>query len=218
MVPYRSLDRKLFVATARGAPPLRRLGAPFWERVVSAAGARVLSRFGNDVCDAYLLSESSLFVHDDRALLITCGATPLTAAEHEIRAAIAPAHVATLLCDVGETNQGGIELTMEDLDPGFCAVVDDACRSGDARRVRAALGFDELFPGFAVDEHAFQPPGYSLNALRGAHHCALHITPHPGGSFATLDTSWTGAADDDLVDRLLETVQPRRCRFQQQLY
>lgn len=54
----------------------------FWQGVVELAGAKILSKASNEVCDAYLLSESSLFVWDDRVTMITCGRTTLaTAAE-----------------------------------------------------------------------------------------------------------------------------------------
>jgi len=48
-----------------------------WHKVVEASGARILSEMCNDVCTAYLLSESSLFVYEDRVILITCGRTDL---------------------------------------------------------------------------------------------------------------------------------------------
>ena len=46
-------------------PSLRELGRPFWDEVVRRSRAQVLSVISNDACDAYLLSESSLFVLDD---------------------------------------------------------------------------------------------------------------------------------------------------------
>ena len=44
---------------------------------MQACSATILSTIHNDVCDAYLLSESSLFVWSDHFLLITCGQTKL---------------------------------------------------------------------------------------------------------------------------------------------
>ncbi|MBX9769423.1 MAG: hypothetical protein K2X47_19260 [Bdellovibrionales bacterium] len=63
---------------------LRSFGRPFWQEVVQRAGAQILSSVSNQDCDAYLLSESSLFVYDQRLLMITCGRTNLVAAVQEI--------------------------------------------------------------------------------------------------------------------------------------
>ena len=44
----------------------------------------MLSRISNDDCDAYLLSESSLIVHDRRVTMLTCGRTTLVPAILEL--------------------------------------------------------------------------------------------------------------------------------------
>jgi S-adenosylmethionine decarboxylase len=49
----------------------------FWHRLVDECAAKILSVVENNVCKAFLLSESSLFVWDDRFLIITCGETRL---------------------------------------------------------------------------------------------------------------------------------------------
>ena len=56
---------------------LRKLGRSYWEDIVKKCGAEILSQISNDHLDAYLLSESSLFVWDNRMLMITCGQTVL---------------------------------------------------------------------------------------------------------------------------------------------
>lgn len=58
-------------------PDLRSLGRPFWEEVVARSHATVLSTISSAACDAYLLSESSLFVWSDRFTMLTCGQTRL---------------------------------------------------------------------------------------------------------------------------------------------
>lgn len=58
----------------------RQRPAEFWTALVETAGAKILSKISNEACDAYLLSESSLFVWDDRITLITCGRTTLVRA------------------------------------------------------------------------------------------------------------------------------------------
>jgi len=49
----------------------------FWAELVSKANATILSSVANNSVKAFLLSESSLFVWEDRILLITCGQTTL---------------------------------------------------------------------------------------------------------------------------------------------
>lgn len=49
----------------------------FWEEMVAQCEAKVLSKISNHQVKAYLLSESSLFVWDDRLLILTCGDTML---------------------------------------------------------------------------------------------------------------------------------------------
>lgn len=59
---------------------LRDLGEEFWSQVVRASKAQILSKVSSQECDAYLLSESSLFVWDHRFTMITCGQTTLAQA------------------------------------------------------------------------------------------------------------------------------------------
>ncbi|MCL1126176.1 S-adenosylmethionine decarboxylase proenzyme [Shewanella surugensis] len=59
------------------APSLRQFERFFWEQILSHAGANILSQISNDNCDAYLLSESSLFVWDKQFLMLTCGDSTL---------------------------------------------------------------------------------------------------------------------------------------------
>ena len=59
-----------------------------WDRVVRKAKAGILNRISGDKCDAFLLSESSLFVYDTKMVMITCGQTSLINAVVEIFRAI----------------------------------------------------------------------------------------------------------------------------------
>jgi len=73
-------EKKVELAVVDDHPSLRAFGAPFWHRVVAAAKADVLSTISNQHLDAYLLSESSLFVYDNFVTMITCGRTTLVRA------------------------------------------------------------------------------------------------------------------------------------------
>lgn len=59
----------------RGAPTMRSHSVAAWIDVAAAAGAVVLSHTEEATFDAYVLSESSLFVYDGCVVLITCGQT-----------------------------------------------------------------------------------------------------------------------------------------------
>ena len=70
-------EKKLELALKPGLPSLREKGQPYWDRIVQLSQAQILSCINNSACDAFLLSESSLFVHDDRIIMLTCGRTRL---------------------------------------------------------------------------------------------------------------------------------------------
>ncbi len=82
---FEGSEKKIELIVTPETPSLRSLGRPFWETMVGKAHAEILSSVSNDDCDAYLLSESSLFVWDNHFLMLTCGTTTLVhAATHFI--------------------------------------------------------------------------------------------------------------------------------------
>ncbi|KAH0789909.1 S-adenosylmethionine decarboxylase proenzyme [Histomonas meleagridis] len=56
---------------------LRSVSQSRWQLMLDHAKCKILSSIKNHYCTAYILSESSLFVYDDRVILKTCGQTPL---------------------------------------------------------------------------------------------------------------------------------------------
>lgn len=74
---FEGSEKKVEIVVAPGAPSLRSLGRDYWAELVSRCSASILSEVSNEQLDAYLLSESSLFVWDDRMLMITCGVITL---------------------------------------------------------------------------------------------------------------------------------------------
>lgn len=74
---FEGSEKKVEVITAAEAGSLRKLGKDYWSSVVAKAQAEILATVSNEHCDAYLLSESSLFVWHDRFLMLTCGTTTL---------------------------------------------------------------------------------------------------------------------------------------------
>ncbi len=70
-------EKKLEVILSSPFAGLRENADGRWDRVIKASGSEKISVAATDVMDAYLLSESSLFVWDNRILIITCGQTNL---------------------------------------------------------------------------------------------------------------------------------------------
>ena len=56
---------------------LRAVDRSHWEDMLKIVRCQVLSVISNDECDAYLLSESSMFVYANRLMIKTCGTTML---------------------------------------------------------------------------------------------------------------------------------------------
>jgi len=75
--PFEGTEKKLELIVDPELESLRDFGSVYWTDVVRRAGAEVLSRVSNERCDAYLLSESSLFVFEHRVTMLTCGRTTL---------------------------------------------------------------------------------------------------------------------------------------------
>ena len=74
---FEGSEKKLEIVIKKDAPSLRSFDRKHWNKVVESSRATILSEISNDKMDAYLLSESSLFVSDRRAMMITCGTTTL---------------------------------------------------------------------------------------------------------------------------------------------
>ena len=60
-----------------GSQSLRSLGREEWSELLVAANCSILSVAHNECCDAYVLSESSLFVYRTALMIKTCGTTSL---------------------------------------------------------------------------------------------------------------------------------------------
>lgn len=73
-------EKKFDLCLPAHLPPLRKRSLRFWERLVQASDASIVSSIHSSHCDAHLLSESSLFVFDHRVVMITCGQTALVKA------------------------------------------------------------------------------------------------------------------------------------------
>ncbi len=58
-----------------------------------------------------------------------------------------------------------------------------------ATELRALLKLDQLIPGFEIDDHVFEPFGYSLNAIRGNDYFTIHLTPQKTNSYVSFESN-----------------------------
>ncbi|NOY94220.1 MAG: adenosylmethionine decarboxylase [Deltaproteobacteria bacterium] len=231
-VPFEGPEKKLELVV-RGQPSLRTLSEATWRGVVEAAGACVLSCLRGELVDAYLLSESSLFVWDDRLTMLTCGRTHLVDAVFAMLELFPAESVALLVYErknehfperqpstfvedarllrqhlpgralrfgaehehrvmlYGTTapfapapDDTTLEVLMHGIDPRWLETDFTAAAQHElAHRART------LLPDFRVDEHIFDPAGYSLNAIRGDRYYTIHVTPQRVGSYASFETN-----------------------------
>ena len=94
---FEGTEKKFELVVDSELPSFREHGHSYWTDVARSAGADVLSRLSNDRCNAYLLSESSLFVFDHRVIMMTCGCSSLHNAVLEILDAVPEQRVRTLV-------------------------------------------------------------------------------------------------------------------------
>jgi S-adenosylmethionine decarboxylase len=251
---FEGSEKKVEMVIDPALPSLRGHNEDFWSDIMQRAGATILSRISNPACDAYLLSESSLFVFDHKVLMITCGRTCLPKAVlgllesipsekilfliYERKNEINPREQPTSFFDdmallsnrlPGRAYQFGdqhehhlhlfqldrvydlaskdvtTELLMYDIDP--------AVRKALTAGSRGLIDSRQLLHGFQVDEHYFEPSGYSLNALQDDHYLTIHATPTEQNSYVSLETNHEFGTDGDppiqLIQIMLETFKPQ---------
>ena len=92
---YEGTEKRLFICT-KGLNLLA-FDDSFWIDLVAFAGAEIISNIKNNHANAYLLSESSLFVWENKLLLITCGNTQLVKAALFIQQQLSKEKIKTLI-------------------------------------------------------------------------------------------------------------------------
>ena len=91
---------------------------------------------------------------------------------------------------------------MYDLDPG----VREGFVGGESRATRGARS---LLEGFTLDDHHFDPSGYSLNGIRGDRYFTVHVTPQLEGSYVSFETNFDFRQNPDaLVQRVVDIFRP----------
>jgi len=263
---------------------LRKLERHELDRICRRARCTILSSVSNQFLDAYVLSESSLFVYPYMMVLKTCGTTtllrcvstvielakkigleldwvgysrknfsfpgdqchPHQSFNQEISYLGSHRSLSKKLNGNGYTlgpvtgdhwfvyvadqtlrsanllyTDRVLNIMMFDIDESVAKLFyyDQYCRenedSDDAtRRISfaqtKAAGIDSLCPGALLDSRAFQPCGYSMNAILFHSYYTMHITPEDGSSYASFETNQKMENYTSLVANVVRTFKPKR--------
>lgn len=254
---FEGSEKKLEVVVKPGTPSLRQWPRANWERIVQAANAQILSTVSSDELDAYLLSESSLFVWDERFTMITCGTTTLGEAALETFKKISSAEIDCVIYERKNEYFPQLQITdfYDDIKKIHARIPGRAFRLGNAdehhlfmfhsdrpyrpektdrtlevlmydlqglaadifnrenmtaTQIREATKVDQILKDYKVDDYAFQPYGYSLNAVKGQNYFTIHVTPQEESPYVSFETNEVEAGKaQKVLAAVIEVFRPR---------
>ena len=79
-----------------------------------------------------------------------------------------------------------------------------------ARDMTVKSGIATLVPGATIDDTAFTPCGYSMNAILHDYYSTIHVTPEPECSYASFETNSDMRSYLPLVRNALNVFKPAR--------
>ena len=100
-----------------------------------------------------------------------------------------------------------------DRDSGADSSTGEASPSASRRisnEMTKAAGIDRLVPGATIDPRAFEPCGYSMNAILYNSYSTMHITPEADCSYASFETNQKLASYHSLINNVVRTFKPKR--------
>ncbi|CAM9826433.1 unnamed protein product, partial [Phaeothamnion confervicola] len=255
------------------------------DQICQRAKCTIISRMSNAHLDAYVLSESSLFVYPHKVLIKTCGTTtllrciatllqhaakgmgmqlewvgysrknftfpgdqlfPHSSFEQELAYLRSHAHLSKRLDGAGHVlgpvtgdhwfvyvadkadrpnvaaTDRTINIMMFDMHPEasrglknsrlpfFCYNFLKGERMEDGRAMTEASGIANLVPGAQVDDCAFEPCGYSMNAVHFESYYTIHVTPEDSCSYASFETNNPFKSYRSIVNNVLNVFRPKR--------
>lgn len=246
---FEGSEKKIEIIFSEQSPKLRSLPEKFWEGVVKACGANIVSRVEFSDITSFLLSESSLFLWDHRLVMITCGNTELPRSFFKILKGVSKDYIELLFFqrkneffpqsqksafsqDIkqiqkkvkGQSYQFGFlhdhHFFLFHTDKVYTPKPEDHTleilmydsRSFQAfspqtiKRLKKELLC--VFPGFEIQDHFFNPPGYSVNAVRGSEYYAIHVTPDRPFFYISFETNMRNPSLKETIDRVCHLFRP----------
>ena len=254
---------------------LRSLSRDQLDHLCTLAKCSILTKISSNYIDAYVLSESSLFIYKERYIMKTCGTTTLLRCLNALlqyadelgmeltwcgysrknlqfpEAQLWPhssfgdeikylthhaklqerlkgsAHILgpvtgdhwfvyvadhSLIPDSVTSPTADIERTvnmmMFDMNPEVAQVF--FRENGTAKEMTVKSGIASLVPGATIDETAFEPCGYSMNAILHDAYSTIHVTPEAACSYASFETNTSLPNYTPMVRNVLNVFRPKR--------
>lgn len=254
---FEGSEKKLEIVVKPGTPSLRQWPRAAWEKIVEAANARILSSVSSNDLDAYLLSESSLFVWDERFTMITCGTTTLVEAALKTFEKLTSAEIDCVIYErkneyfpqlqktdffadvkrihgkipgrafrLGNADEHHLfvfhsdrpyrpdptDRTLEVLMYGLQGPAAEMFkrRSASVEQIREATKVHQILKGYQIDDYAFEPFGYSLNAVKGQNYFTIHVTPQDESPYVSFETNEVEAGKGlKVLEAVIEVFRPR---------
>ena len=286
-VCFRQKDKDAPAVTQPGERAgLRKLHQDDLSRICARARCTILSKVSNQYLDAYVLSESSLFVYPYMLVLKTCGTTTLLRCiallidygrqlgleidwvgysrknfnfpgdqsfpHQSFHQELDYLYSHRNLCE--RLDGSGYTLGPVTSDHWFVFVADQTIRSRDievdtdrvlnimmfdidedvadlfqyenyekiegeskedetkriSRDQTLKSGINTLCPGAIIDPRAFEPCGYSMNAILFRSYSTIHITPESGSSYVSFETNQKVSSYKSLISNVIRTFRPKR--------
>lgn len=265
---------------------LRRLPRTDIDKICNKARCTILSSMSNRYLDAYVLSESSLFVYPFLLVLKTCGTTTLLRCiatlidlankvgleidwvgysrknfnfpgdqvfphqsfhqeldylySHRTLSerldgngyTLGPvtgdhwfvfvADHTTRSCSMDIDTDRVLNIMMFDIDENVAKLFSyneyehkaDESKDEEIRRISleqtVKSGIKDLCPGAVIDARAFEPCGYSMNAILFRSYTTIHITPESQSSYASFETNQKVGSYKSLISNVIRTFRPKR--------
>jgi hypothetical protein len=103
-----------------------------------------------------------------------------------------------------------LNMMMFDMDREVADIFFQGTNGLTGKQMTERAKIQALCPGFVIDEAAFQPCGYSMNAVLGSSYCTIHVTPEAECSYVSFETNANHLEYTSLVRTVLATFRPQR--------
>ena len=233
---FEGSEKKIEFSVIAGSLSLRTLPHAKILEIVELANAKIVSSMKTANCDAYILSESSLFVFDQRLIMITCGTSTLVKSALKMLEWFPISSVQSFIFKRQQEWNPQNRITSFDEDtlqlrqilPG------KICDAGVGRQkiqtfvygsspVSTMVSVEILLknisenwypgfsnPDFSVSEHYFQPTGYSMNAVSlQDEYYSIHVTPGDQQLDASFQGSFQSANLANVISNVFKTFAPK---------